>query len=294
MISQADLILNPDGSIFHLHLKPEQISDTILLVGDPKRVYVIASFFSEIECEVTNREYVTITGKFKGKRLSVVSTGIGLGNVDIVMNELDALANVNFETLQIKKELKKLQLIRIGTSGALQEDVLVNSYVLSEYSIGLDNMMDFHFGMRSLYDVKELKESFQKHINSSVPSFNPYAIESSTSLRNLLASERIKEGITITSPGFYIPQNRQVRLRNIHTDFNKKISSFSFNEKKVLNYEMESAPIYAFSKLFGHEAVSVCLIIANRILGEANNDYRGEMQKLIEYVLNKIINENKL
>ncbi|WP_190809560.1 nucleoside phosphorylase [Flagellimonas sp. S3867] len=287
MISNSELILNPDGSIFHLHLKPGQVADTIILVGDPGRVTVIGSFFTDVEYKIANREYVTITGKFNEKRITVVSTGVGIGNIDIVINELDALVNIDFETREIKKEKRKLEFIRIGTSGSLQKDITVNSYVISEKSAGFDNLLYFYEDER-----KVVNEEFLRLLRIVVGEhsifLNPYVVDASEKLLNQLNSKDTFTGITVTSPGFYVPQGRELRLSKKMKDINQKLSDFEYHGHKITNYEMESSAMYGLAKMLGHEAITICLIIANRLNKTANENYQKKMKELITYVLNKI------
>lgn len=287
MILDSELILNPDGSIFHLHLKPGQVADTVILVGDPKRVRVIESLFTEIEYNITNREYVSMTGKYNQKRITVVSTGVGIGNIDIVMNELDALVNIDFETREIKKELKKLDFIRIGTSGSLQKYIPVNSFVISEKSVGFDNLLYFYKDEKEVIN-KEYSRLLRILVGSHSIFLNPYVVDSSERLFNTLNDETTFAGITITAPGFYVPQGRELRLTKKLNDINNRLSNFEYHGFKITNYEMESSALYGLAKMLGHEAVAICLIIANRLNKEANENYRDKVKELIEYVLQKI------
>lgn len=286
-VSESELILNPDGSIFHLHLKPGQVADTIILVGDPKRVEVIRSFLEDVEFVISNREYVSATGKFNNKRITVVSTGVGIGNIDIVMNELDALVNIDFEKRQVRQEIKKLNFIRIGTSGSLQRDIPVNTFVISAKSIGFDNLLYFHDSYQTVENI-EFKTAFKSHLGADNVFFSPYVIDASPKLFTALDSDRTRSGITVTSPGFYVPQGRELRLQTKLRDINSTLSSFNYKDWKIANYEMESSSMYGLAKLLGHDAVAICLIIANRLNKNANENYRDEMNHLIQYVLTKI------
>ncbi|MFS4457373.1 nucleoside phosphorylase [Maribacter sp. 2304DJ31-5] len=287
MVSESELILNPDGSIFHLCLKPGQVADTVILVGDPKRVSVIESFMTKLELKVVNREYVSITGKYNGKRITVVSTGVGIGNIDIVMNELDALVNIDFKTREVKENQKSIDFIRIGTSGSLQEDIPVNSYVISEKSTGFDNLMYFYDDSMNV-----VNEKFCRLLRILVEGhsiyLNPYVVDSSEKLVKMLKSEITHHGITVTSPGFYVPQGRELRLKPKLKDINERLSNFEYDGIKITNYEMESSAMYGLARMLGHNAVAICLIIANRLNKNANQNYRDEVKKLIEYVLDKI------
>ncbi len=287
MIKPSELIINPDGTIFHLHLRPENIADTIILVGDPGRVEMIAAYFDAIECKVQNREFVTITGLFRGQRLSVIATGIGTDNIDIVVNELDALANVDLKTREIKDEIKSLKLIRIGTSGSLHAEVPINSFVVSQMSVGFDGMLNFYASRNEIAEL-EFERAFMLHTNWDQLLAKPYVVKCSSSLFNQIASGKTVSGINISAPGFYGPQGRVIRLPLADDLLNQKIESFEFAGQKITNYEMESSAIYGLSKLMGHEALTICLIIANRATLEANENYHPYMKELVEYVLDKI------
>ncbi|MCF7568450.1 nucleoside phosphorylase [Sabulilitoribacter arenilitoris] len=287
MLLDSELILNPDDSIFHLHLKPGQVADTIILVGDPKRVNVIESFLNDVEFKISNREYVSITGKYNSKRITVVSTGVGIGNIDIILNELDALVNIDFESRKIKNKRKKLNFIRIGTSGSLQKDIIVNSYVISKKSVGFDNLLYFYLNNEKIIN-KEYSVTFKTHLGSDHLFFSPYVIDASEELYDILNSKETHSGITITSPGFYVPQGRELRLNSKLKNINNKLSSFFYEDHRITNYEMESSAMYGLSKLLGHEAIAICLIIANRLNKNANPNYKSEVEKLIKYVLDKI------
>ncbi len=288
MIQHSELIINPDGTIFHLHLKPEDIADTIILVGDPGRVKVISSYFENIEKEAHNREFVTTTGTYKGKRLTVIATGIGTDNIDIVVNELDALANIDLKTRTIKKEKKSLNLIRIGTSGSLQGAIPVNSFVISQKSIGFDGLLNFYANRVDVSDL-EFEAAFMEHTNWDEFHTAPYVIDCSNELFLKLASDKTFAGINISAPGFYGPQGRVLRLPLADPELNNKIESFEFKGQQITNYEMESSAIYGLSKLLEHNALTVCLIIANRVTGDASKDYHPSMKSLIEYVLKKLV-----
>jgi uridine phosphorylase len=287
MIKPSELIINPDGSVFHLHLKPENIADTIILVGDPGRVEMISGYFDQIECKVQNREFVTITGLHKNHRLSVVATGIGTDNIDIVVNELDALANIDLKTREIKPIIKSLNLIRIGTSGSLQAEIPVNSFVISKKSIGFDGLLNFYAGRNKISDLA-FEKAFIKHTGWNELLAKPYVVECSLSLYNTIASDETITGINISSPGFYGPQGRVLRLPLSDNELNNKIGSFSYEGQIITNYEMESSAIYGLSKLMGHQAITICAIIANRVTLEANENYSPVMKKLVEYILDKL------
>lgn len=287
MIQHSELIINNDGTIFHLHLKPEQISDNILLVGDQERVDTIASNFEKIDFSIQNREFKTITGWFNGKRLTVISTGIGTDNIDIVLNELDALANIDLKTRTIKTEHKSLHIVRVGTSGGLQPDLPVNSFVVSEKSIGFDGMLNFYANREAHCDL-EFEKAFQTFTNwdKSLPRF--YVVDSSKKLLKKFSDDIFTKGVTISTPGFYGPQGRVLRLPLAFPELNKQIEEFRHNQHKITNFEMESSAIYGLSKMLGHEALTVCLIIANRVVLTANENYRDEMKKLIKLVLERL------
>lgn len=289
MIKHSELILNDDGSIFHLHLKPENIADHIILVGDPARVDTIGTFFDTIEFTTQNREFKTVTGTYNSKILSVVSTGIGTDNIDIVLNELDALANIDLITREKKETHKKLNIVRIGTSGGLQTDLPVNSFVVSKKSIGFDGLLNF-YANREQYCDMDFEKAFMAHTNWSHLLAAPYTVDASGKLLEKFNSLEFTEGITISAPGFYAPQGRELRLSLAFPDLNHKIESFRYNNLRITNFEMESSAIYGLSKMLGHEALTVCLIIANRVTLTANENYRLEMKKLIQKVLDNLIN----
>ncbi len=288
MIQSSELIINKDGSIFHLHLRPEQIADTVILVGDPDRVDLVASFFESREFRVQNREFVSITGMYRNKRISVVSTGIGTDNIDIVVNELDALANIDLGTREIKPQHRTLQLIRIGTSGALQDDLPVNSFVLSRKAIGFDGLLNFYANRNSVSDLP-FEAAFKAHTNWNNDLLcSPYVIDCSEMLFSKIHTAETIPGVTISAPGFYGPQGRVLRLPLADPDLNEKISKFSFDGFRITNFEMECSAIYGLSALLGHEALTVCAIIANRVVKKANESYHETIEKLILLVLNQL------
>ena len=287
MIGPSELIINPDGSIFHLHLRPGQIAGEVILVGDPERVDLVAAHFQEKEFRTQNREFVSITGTCHGKRITVLSTGIGTENVDIVMNELDALVNIDFETREPRDSRRSLNIVRIGTSGGLQDDLDLNDYVLSRKAIGFDGLLNFYAGRERITDV-DFEHQLKRHLNWSPLLTTPYVVDCSASLFEKINTGEFSTGITISAPGFYGPQGRVLRLNILDPDINRKIKSFSYNDHKITNYEMECSAIYGLSSLMGHEAVTVCLIIANRLTQQANNDYHQKMDKLIQLILKRI------
>jgi uridine phosphorylase len=289
MIGESELIINKDGTVFHLHLRPEDIAQKVVLVGDPGRVKMVASFFGKIECEVQNREFHSITGWYGNKRVSVVSTGIGTDNIDIVVNELDALVNVDFKTREIKNELTSLDIMRIGTSGALQPEIPVNSFVVSEKSIGFDGMLSFYANRNLVCDL-----DFEAHLINSLNWIqelpHPYVVDASPILLSKFDSPGFIKGINISAPGFFGPQGRVIRLQLAMPFINEKIESFSFKNFKITNYEMESSAIYGLSKLLGHQAITVCVIIANRVNLNANDSYHDAMETLVQTALKKFVN----
>jgi len=283
----SELIINQDGSIFHLHLLPEDIADNIILVGDPGRVETIAEYFDTIELKKQNREFYTITGKYKNKRISVVSTGIGTDNIDIVVNELDALANIDLKTRTEKKEHRTLNLIRIGTSGSLQKHVPVDSMLMSTRSIGFDGLLNFYANRNTISDL-EFESAFKTYVNWDKLLPSPYVVNASEKLVKLFEDKKIIKGITISAPGFYGPQGRRLRLPILDENINDKIESFEFKGQKITNCEMESSAIFGLSRLLGHDAITICAIIANRSTKEFSKDYHPIIKQLVEIVLERI------
>jgi uridine phosphorylase len=292
MIKDSELILNSDGSIFHLHLNPEDISDQIILVGDPARVDSIAGLFEKVDFTTQNREFKTVTGWYNQKKLTVISTGIGTDNIDIVLNELDALVNIDLKTREIKKEKKSLTIVRIGTSGGLQPDLPVNSYVVSQKSIGFDGMLNFYANREDYCDLP-FEIAFKQFTswNDSLPT--PYVVDASRQLFLKFNDPEFYTGVTISAPGFYGPQGRELRLPLAVPELNRQIEMFSFDGLRITNFEMESSAIYGLSKMLGHKALTVCLIIANRVVRTANENYRDEMKKLVVKVLDRLTNDIK-
>ena len=266
---ESELIINKDGSIFHLHLKPEQIADNVILVGDPGRVPLVASHFSEIECEVTSREFHTITGRYKDKRVTVQSTGIGCDNIDIVMNEMDALANIDFKTRTNKDQLKSLTFVRIGTCGGLQPNTPIGTFIASAKSIGFDGLLNFYAGRDEACDL-EFEEAFKAQVKWNNRIGNPYVANNDPELLDRIAADDMVRGVTIACGGFFGPQGRKLRLPLADSDLNQKIEQFSYNYLKVTNFEMESSALAGLSKLMGHKALTCCMVIANRRAKEAN------------------------
>jgi uridine phosphorylase len=280
IIPASELILNQDKSVYHLKIRPEHLADTIILVGDPQRVDTVSNYFDEIEFKGENREIRTHTGYLNKKRLTVISTGMGVDNIDIVMNELDALVNIDLETRTEKNQHKILNIIRIGTSGALQPEISPNAFVLSEFGLGLDGLLGFYKDADKIVE-KELTQAFIAHSNYPTVLPAPYAVRSSASLFNLFHDIFIS-GITATAPGFYAPQGRELRLSLAFPGLNEKMQSFSFGQKKIINFEMETSALYGLSKLLGHNALTICVAIANRNKHNFNQDYKKSINKLIE------------
>ena len=286
-IPESELIINPDGSIFHLHLKPEQLADRIILVGDPARVSVIGEYLDVVECEVSNREFHSITGSYKDKRISVISHGIGCDNIDIVINELDALANIDFPTRTIKPEFKQLTMVRIGTSGGLQPFVPVGTCVAAEKSIGLDGVIYFYEGNEKVRDMAFENELMQQ-LEWKIDRLLPYVVSADSSLLAQITCDDILCGTTIAANGFYGPQGREIRLSLSDLSLNQKIEAFDYKGQKITNYEMESSALAGLAALMGHRAMTVCYIIAGRIDKNMNTDYQSSMSGLVEKVLERI------
>jgi len=285
-IPPDQLPVNADGSIFHLHLKPEQLADKVVMMGDPDRVPVVAAHFDSIEFDLQSREFRTITGIYKGKRITALSHGIGCDNIDIVMTELDALANIDLQTRELKKDFRQLTLVRIGTCGGLQPFCPIGSYVVSEISMGMDGLIYFYeTGDRIVNE--DLSNSFIEHTNWNKSLAKPYFVESDEELTERIGFDMIK-GITISASGFYGPQGRHVRLGLTNPEMNKKIESFEYKGLKIANYEMESAALAGLAGLMGHKALTACLVIAGRYSGGMNTDYKGSFDELIRKVLDRI------
>tara|TARA_R110002073_G_scaffold31871_3_gene97302 strand:+ start:6756 stop:7625 length:870 start_codon:yes stop_codon:yes gene_type:complete len=286
-IKESELILNPDGSVYHLNLKPEHIASTIIFVGDQDRVAKISKHFDTIEFETQKREFKTHTGTYKGKRLTVMSTGIGPDNIDIVMNELDALVNIDLETREVKKDVKSLNIIRVGTSGSLQGDVPVDSFVLSTHGLDLNGML--HFYQIDPICNPEIEDAFISHTNWHKDKARPVIIGNSKKLENLLDSSKVYKGVTATAGGFYGPQGRVLRLPLFDDEMNAKMDSFNYNGIKITNFEMETSVIYGLAKLLGHHACSLNAIIANRPNGTFSKDPKKAVEELIKYTLNILV-----
>jgi len=284
-LKASELILNDDGSIFHLHLLPHQIGEIIILVGDQSRVEMVSKYFDTVEHRVQNREFVTHTGTLNGKKISALSTGIGTDNIDIVLNELDALVNIDLEKRAIKTTHKALQLVRLGTSGALQADIDVDSFVLSEYGLGMDGLLNFY--VQNDKFNQELKNEFIKQIEWPVHFNHPYIVRASADLLKKL-SPNTKQGITGTACGFYGPQGRVLRLPTQIDNLNERLTAFSYNGLRITNFEMETSALYGLSALLGHHAATVCAIIANRIKKEFSTNYKVAVEKMVTQVLEQL------
>ena len=287
MIASSELILNPDGSVYHLNLKPEHIANDIIFVGDQNRVEKITQFFDSIEFSTQKREFKTQTGLFKGKRITVMSTGIGPDNIDIVMNELDALVNIDLETRMPKATLTSLNIIRIGTSGSLQASIPCDSFVLSKFGLGLDNMLRSYL-IDEISNL-EIEDAFVKHTDWDLRKGKPYVISCSEKLERIIESDRMHKGITATAGGFYGPQGRVLRLDIQDQNLNGKMDNFEYENTKITNLEMETAAIYGLGKLLGHECLSLNAIIANRATGTFSEDPYKAVDELIAYTLEKLI-----
>ncbi len=287
VIPPSELIINADGSVFHLHLKPGQLSDKIILVGDPERVSSVASRFDSIECEVSNREFHSITGYFQGKRISVVSHGIGTDNIDIVLNELDALVNIDFTSRTVKEIFTQLTLVRIGTSGGLQHFVPVGTYVAAERSIGFDGVLYFYANNKNTRDVA-FEEELLRQLDWKISEIRPYVVAADKSLIEQITSNDILKGVTIAANGFYGPQGRELRLPLADPELNKKIELFNYNGAQITNFEMESSSLAGLSAMMGHRAMTVCCIIAGSVDKKMNTDYKESLPILIDKVLNRI------
>ena len=286
-IAASELILNKDGSIYHLNLLPENIAGTIIFVGDQDRVSKVTKYFDSIEFKTQKREFKTQTGFYKGKRISVISTGIGPDNIDIVLNELDALVNIDLKNRTIKNDLTSLDIIRIGTSGSLQSDIPVDSFLLSTHAIGLDGMLQSYNCKHAC--EKDIETAFIKHTDWSSDKSHPYCVKNDEELAKKMSSEEIYSGITATAVGFYGPQGRVLRLGLQDEKLNDKIDSFKYNNHRITNLEMETSAIYGLSRLLGHNAVSMNAIIANRANGTFSNNPYKVVDDLIQYTLDKII-----
>lgn len=284
----SELIINGDGSVFHLHLKPEHLADKVILVGDPGRVALVASHLNNIECEVESREFRTVTGQYEGKRITVVSTGIGCDNIDIVMNELDALANIDFNTRMEKEQTRSLEIVRIGTCGGLQLNTPEGTFVCSEYSVGFDGLLNFYAGRNAVCDL-QIERALINHLgwtgNMCQP--YPYVIKADETLVERIAEGMVR-GITVACGGFFGPQGRQLRIPLADPNQNEKIESFEYNGLHITNFEMESSALVGLARLMGHHATTVCMVIANRRAGRADTAYKNHIDDLIKLVLERL------
>ncbi|MBP3567321.1 MAG: nucleoside phosphorylase [Paraprevotella sp.] len=287
--AESELIINADGSIFHLHIKPENLADKVILVGDPGRVPMVASHFDTQECDISSREFRTITGTYKGKRITVISTGIGCDNIDIVMNEIDALANIDFTTRTEKDELRSLEILRIGTCGGLQPYTPVGTFICSVKSVGFDGLLNFYQGRNEVCDIP-MEQALLKHLgwsgNMCAPA--PYVIDADAELIERIAANDMVRGVTIACGGFYGPQGRQLRIPLTDPTQNEKVVTFNFNGYQITNFEMESSALAGLARLMGHKATTCCMVIANRVAGEANTGYKNQIDNLIKLALDRI------
>lgn len=287
--AESELIINKDGSVFHLHVRPEQLADKVILVGDPGRVALVASHFEEKEMEVESREFRTVTGTYKGKRITVISTGIGCDNIDIVMNEVDALANIDFQTRTEKQQLRSLEIVRIGTCGGLQLNTPEGTFICSEYSVGFDGLLNFYEGRNAVCDLK-MERALISHLgwtgNMCQP--YPYVIKADENLVERIAQNDMVRGITVACGGFFGPQGRQLRVPLVDPHQNEKIESFEYEGMHITNFEMESSALTGLAKLMGHRATTACMVIANRRAGKANTGYKNIIDDLITLVLDRI------
>lgn len=287
IIAPSELIINPDGSVFHIHLLPEQLTDRVILVGDPARVNMVASFFDTTDFEVSSREFHTIGGTFNGKPIMCLSHGIGPDNIDIVINELDALANIDFETREVKDRKRRLTLVRIGTSGALQPELKLGTPVIAEKAIGFDGVLNYYAGRNEVADL-EFEHSFCDAVGWNPLWAKPYVVNADEDLVNQIGRDDMVRGNTISAVGFYGPQGRELRLPLANPDLNNRIEEFRHEGRKITNYEMESAPLQGLGRLMGHRAMTVCSIIANRMRHDATPNYKTAVYDLIGTVLERI------
>lgn len=286
-MKQTELITNPDGSVFHLHIKREDIADRIIIVGDQDRVDLIATFFDSVRFTGQNREFRTITGSYRGKEVTVISSGIGTDNIDILLNELDAAANFDLETRLPLPDRRSLTIIRLGTSGALQKDIDTGSFLASSRAVGFDGVMNFYAGIESITDM-EFEKAFMKHVDWSPRLCAPYIVNADDELLGRFTRLGLKSGITISAPGFYAPQGRTLSILPADPLLNDKLETFSLNGEVITNYEMESSAIFGLSKHLGHKALTICVIIGNRVTGKFLNDYHPAIRELTTLVLENI------
>lgn len=285
----SELIINEDGSVFHLHVRPEQLADKVILVGDPGRVALVASFFDKVEFEVESREFRTATGNYKGKRITVISTGIGCDNVDIVMNEVDALANIDFGTRREKDHLRSLEIVRIGTCGGLQPFTPIGTFLCSAKSVGFDGLLNFYEGRNAVCDLP-FERALLNHLgwSGNICQSAPYVIDADAELMERIAGDDMIRGVTVACGGFYGPQGRQLRIPLADPAQNEKLQSFEYGKWRITNFEMESSALAGLARLMGHRATTVCMVIANRFAHEANTGYKNQISDLIRTVLERI------
>lgn len=285
----SELIINDDGSIFHLHVKPEWLADKVILVGDPGRVALVSAFFDHVEVEAESREFTTVTGSYRGKRITVVSTGIGCDNIDIVVNELDALANIDFQTRELKSTFRQLELVRVGTCGGLQPFTPTGTFVCSDISIGFDGLLNFYAGRNAVCDLP-MERALLNHLgwsgNLCAPA--PYVIHADRELCDRIAGTEMVHGVTVACGGFYGPQGRQLRVALADPQQNEKIESFEYQGHRITNFEMESSALAGLARLMGHRATTVCMVIADRLNKQANTGYKNSIDQLIQLVLERI------
>lgn len=287
IIPPSELIINDDGSVFHIHLRPEQVYDNIIFVGDPGRVDMVASMFDTVDYEVSSREFHTIGGKYKGNPIMVISHGIGPDNIEIVMTELDALVNVDFKTRKVKKEHRMLNIVRIGTSGSLQEDLHIGDFVIAEKGMGFDGILNFYADRDKVCDL-DFEREFCVHTDWKSTWAAPYTVDADRELVERIGLHDMRRGYTIAAVGFYAPQGRMVRLRLADPDLNAKIESFRYNGRPITNFEMESACLQGMARLLGHKAMTVCCIIAERRANNADTDYKPKVRELVQTVLDRL------
>jgi uridine phosphorylase len=285
-LQESELILNADGSVYHLKLRPEHIASNIILVGDPQRVETISKYFDPVEFRIQNREIITHTGFYNKKRITVMSTGMGTDNIDIIINELDALANIDLDKRVIKPELTSLNMIRLGTSGAIQPDIPLNAFVLSTHALGIDGLLHFYTTRHPAFD-HSISDAFQKHADWPAELPAPYVVRASDKLTEMIGKGFLK-GITATAPGFYGPQGRKLRLELGLPELNHHLETFNYQNLRISNFEMETSALYGLSALLGHQALTVCVAIANRHKKEYNKDYKTHMDDLIRLVLERL------
>lgn len=287
--AESELIINSDGSVFHLHVMPEQLADKVILVGDPGRVALVASHFDTKECDIESREFHTITGTYKGKRITVISTGIGCDNIDIVMNEVDALANIDFNTREEHATLRQLEVVRIGTCGGLQLNTPAGTFICSEYSIGFDGLLNFYAGRNAVCDL-QMERALLNHLgwsgNMCQPA--PYVVAADKELVERIAKDDMVRGFTVACGGFFGPQGRELRIPLADPHQNEKIESFEYNGMRINNFEMESSALAGLAKLMGHKATTVCMVIANRRAQKADTGYKSHIDDLIKLVLERL------